>query len=137
MRFTTQNIWIRDLKNSGKLGWNRSCRWVLFTTWAFGFKLHLIFYRVEFKNRFNIFWRIFMAGINAFRFFLWETHSTLSLILHFNQPRSVYFYWAKILHLLITWRAEDLASVNHVTQATVEDWVLKLGLRNYGSSRNF
>ena len=39
-------------------------------------------------------------------------------------------------------RAEYLAAVNHVTQAVVkvgsiEDWVLKLGLRNYDSSRSF
>ena len=37
-------------------------------------------------------------------------------------------------------RAEDLAAVNHVTQAVVRvgsSWVLKSGLRNYGSSRSF
>ena len=38
-------------------------------------------------------------------------------------------------------RAEDLAAVNHVTQAVVmswvEDWVLEWGLRSYDSSRSF
>jgi len=38
-------------------------------------------------------------------------------------------------------RAKDVVAVNYVTQAVVmswvEDWVLKSGLRNYGSSRNF
>ena len=38
-------------------------------------------------------------------------------------------------------RAEDLAAVNHVTQACrqswVEDWALKSGLRNYGLRRSF
>ena len=37
-------------------------------------------------------------------------------------------------------RAEDLAAVNHVTQAARQSWVkdrvLKSGLRNYGSSRS-
>ena len=44
------NIWARDLKNSGKYGSGLSCRWTLFTAWAFGLKLHLIFYRVELKK---------------------------------------------------------------------------------------
>jgi len=34
-------------------------------------------------------------------------------------------------------QAEDLATVNHVTQAVVKDWVLKSGLRNYGLSQSF
>ena len=34
-------------------------------------------------------------------------------------------------------RTEDLATVNHVTQAVVKDWVLKSGLRNYGLSQSF
>ena len=38
---------VRDLKNSGKYGSGLSCRWTLFTAWAFGSKLHLIFHRVE------------------------------------------------------------------------------------------
>ena len=43
-------IWARDLKNSGKYGSGLSCRWALFTAWAFGFKLHLTFQRVGFKK---------------------------------------------------------------------------------------
>ena len=46
--------WARDLKNSRKYGSGLSYRWVLFTAWAFRFKLHLIFHRVSWKNRFNI-----------------------------------------------------------------------------------
>ena len=55
----------RDLKNSGKYGSGLSCRWALFPAWAFGFKLHLIFHRVEFKKLVSYFvdfhgrnWRI-------------------------------------------------------------------------------
>ena len=43
-----------DQKKSGKYGSGLSCHWALFTALAFEFKLHLIFNRVEFKNRFNI-----------------------------------------------------------------------------------
>ena len=35
-------------------------------------------------------WRIFMVGIGTFRVFM-RTDSTLSLILHYHQPRSVLF----------------------------------------------
>ena len=76
---TTANfitIWARDLKNSGKSGSGLSCRWTLFTTWAFGFKLHLIFHRVEFKKPvwYSIWW-IFMVGIAAFRVFMRTRHN--------------------------------------------------------------
>jgi len=49
------NTWARDLKkNSWKYGLGLNRRWALFTAWAFGFKLHLIFHRVEYKTRFNM-----------------------------------------------------------------------------------
>ena len=61
----------RDLKNLGKYGSGLSCSWALFTTWAFGFNLHLIFHRVEFKKTVLCsIWRIFMVGIGAFRAFM-------------------------------------------------------------------
>ena len=44
------NIRAHDLKNSGKYGSGLSCRWALFIAWAFGFKLHLNFHRVEWHN---------------------------------------------------------------------------------------
>ena len=43
------------LKKSGKYDSGLSCCWALFTARAFGFKLHLIFNRVEFKKRFILF----------------------------------------------------------------------------------
>ena len=84
------SVWARDLKNSGKYGSGRSCRWVLSTTWAFGFKLHLIFHRVELKkNTLNI-----------------EPYSP-------PKPTKVGFIF------IGSNRAEDLAAVNYVTQAVV------------------
>ena len=62
----------RDLKNMRKYSSGLSCRWALFTTWALGFKLHLIFHRVELKKKpvwYSI-WRILMVGIGAIRGFL-------------------------------------------------------------------
>jgi len=54
-------------------------------------------------------WR--WALLTAWAFgFLWEQDSILSLILHLNQPRSVLFSLSRV---------EDLAAVNHVTQAVV------------------
>ena len=57
-----------DLKNSKKYGSGLSCRWALFAASAFGFKMHLIFHRAEFKKpiKYSI-WRIFIVGICAIR----------------------------------------------------------------------
>jgi len=73
-----------------------------------------------------------MVGIGAFRVFMRirrnrEPYSSLKptkVGFIFNGPNSLS-------------RAEDLADVNHVTQAVVKYWVLKSGLRNYDSSRSF
>ena len=101
-----------DLKNSGKYG---SGRWALFTACAFKFKLHRIFHGVEFKNPiwYSIWW-IFVVGIGAFRVFNRtrlniEPYSPL-------KPTKVGFIFIGPNSLS---RAEDLAAVNHVTQAVV------------------
>ena len=72
--------WAQDLKNSGKYGSGLSCRWTLFTAWALGFKLHLIFHRVELNKTGLIFYLADFHGRNSQ--FLWEQDATLSLILH-------------------------------------------------------
>ena len=102
-------------KNSGKYGLGLSCRWPLFATWAFGFKLHLIFNRVGFKKPVEYYiWQILMVGIGAFRVLMRirlniETYSLLKpakVGLIFIGSNS--FRWT-----------EDLAAVNHLTQAVV------------------
>ena len=50
LSFSRDAFWTSHSKNSGKYGSGLSCRWTLFLAWAFGFKLHLIFERVEFKK---------------------------------------------------------------------------------------
>ena len=89
----------------GKYDSGLSCRWALFTAWAFGFKLPLIFHRVEI-------WRIFMVGIGTFRVLIktrlnMDPYSSL-------KPTKVGFIFISSNSLS---RAEDLAAVNHVTQA--------------------
>ena len=101
----------RDLKNSGKYGSGLSCRWALFPAWAFGFKLHLIFHRVEFKK--PVFYLVDFHGKNWRIPDFYENkvqQTTLSLILHLNQQRSVLFSLSltpsvepKILQLIIMW----------------------------------
>ena len=52
-----------NLKKLGKYCSGLSCRWAFFTAWAFGFKPHLIFHRVELKTPFLYsIWRIFMVA---------------------------------------------------------------------------
>ena len=89
----------------GKYDSGLSCRWALFTAWAFGFKLPLIFHRVEI-------WRIFMVGIGTFRVLIktrlnMDPYSSL-------KPTKVGFIFIGPNSLS---RAEDLAAVNNVTQA--------------------
>ena len=77
-----------------------------------------------------------MVGIGAFPVFIRtrrniESYSPL-------KPIKVGFIFIGLNSLN---RAEYFSAVNHVTQAVVrvwvEDWVLKLGLRNYDLSRSF
>ena len=42
--------WVGDLKSSTKYDSGLRCHWALFTTKDFGFKLQIIFHRVEFKK---------------------------------------------------------------------------------------
>ena len=104
---------------------------------VFGFKLHLIFHRVEFKKPVSYsFWQIFMVGIGTFWDFMRtrlniEPYSTL-------KPIKVGFIFIGPNSLS---RAEDLAAVNHVTQAVVRVGS-RLGRKVefkelYGSSRSF
>ena len=74
---------LKNLKKSHKIKYDARlrCRWALITAWAFEFKLHLIFHRVEFKIRFNILFCGFSWYELEHSGFLWEQDLT-SLILH-------------------------------------------------------
>ena len=76
-----------------------------------------------------------MVGVGAFRIFM-RTRLNIEPYAPLK-PTKVGFIFIGSNSLS---RGEDLAAVNHVTQAVeswVEDWVLKSGLRIYGSSRSF
>ena len=113
--FITYFPWARDLKNMGKYGSGLSCRWVLFKTWAFGFKRHLIFLRVEFKKTGLIFYLSDFHGRN-WRIPGFSENKTQHWALFFTKPNQgrFYFHWPNSLS-----RAEDLAAVNQVTHAVV------------------
>ena len=84
-----------DLKNSVKYGSGPKCRWALFTAWAFGFKLHLIFPRVELKTRFNLFYLVDFHGRNwrILGFYENKTQHWALFSTKTNQGR-FYFHWA-------------------------------------------
>ena len=123
-------------KNSRNNGSGASCRWTLFTAWALEFKLHLIFHRGEFKNRFNILfdrcswsnWRISSFYENKTKH--WALFSTKT-----NQGQ-FYFHWAE--HLKSSRRSCSCQSRDtSCCMSWVEDWILESGLRSYDSSRSF
>ena len=80
--FSIWSIQSPRFKNSEKYDSGLSCRWALFTAWAFGFKLHLIFHRVEFKNRFNILFGGFSWHVLAHSGFYESKAQHWTLILH-------------------------------------------------------
>jgi len=101
----------------------------LFTAWAFGLKLHLIFNRVEFKKPDLIFYLADFHGRN------WR-------IPGFDENKTQ--YWAlfstKVGFIFLESSQRSCSCQSRYTscrQSWVEDRVLKLGLRNYDSSRNF
>ena len=112
--FLFQSILSPRFKNSGKYGSGLSFHWALFTAWAFWFKLHFIFCRVELKKRFNILfgdfhgrnWRI--PGFYENNTQHWALFSTKT-----NQGRVIFIGPSSLS------RFEELAAVNHVTQAVV------------------
>ena len=106
----------RDLKNSGKYGSGLSCHWALFTTWAFGFELHLIFHRIELKETGLIFYLADFHGRNwRFRAFM-RTRLNIEpySLLKPSKASKVGFIFIgsnsepKILQTLIAWRKQEL-----------------------------
>ena len=73
-----------------------------------------------------------MVGIGAFRVFM-RTRLNIELYSPLK-PTMVGFIFIGPNSLS---RAEDLAAVNHVTLNCRQSWVLKSGLRNYGSAEVF
>ena len=95
----------------GKYGPGLSCRWALFTARAFGFKPpHLIFHRVELKKRFDI----IFSGFDAFCVFM----RTILNIEPYSPLKPTKVGFILIVPNSFS-RAEDLAAVNHMTQAVV------------------
>jgi len=118
-------------KNSGKYGSGLSCRLTLFTAWAFGFKLHLIFHRVEWKKNSLILYLADFHGRN------WRIPSCMRTRRNIEpysplKPTKLSFVFIGPNSLS---RAEDLPAVNHVTQSVVRvgskiiDWVVFKELR--------
>ena len=100
---------------------------------SFRIQLHLIFHRIEFKNRFNILFGGFSlahSGVWCWTRLNIESYSLL-------KPTKVGFIFIGPNTIS---RAEDFSAVNHVTQAVVKlgrRLSLKSGSRNYDSNRSF
>ena len=111
-------------KISEKYGSGLSCRWALFTAWAFGFKLHFIF-QSWVKKSGLIFYLADFHGRNWCIPGFYE-NKTQYLALFSTKPTKVGFIFIGTNSLS---RADDLAAVNHVTQAVVRVG-LKIGFLN-------